>query len=634
MHKNNKNTLVAKTLRQAAFRIALVSISAGAVSYYLNHSSIEEAVRKQLLLSTEQTLQRESLPFREIKDLHRNFLKEFEAVYRDPAQRSLLIADFDRFFYQLEDGSYRQRPGLFEGQPLADHRRFPKTSATYAPDIPPDDDTKARLALTYRLAHHYGSSTEGRLFNFYGMLPEKGFAIHQSVDVAKAYTYTGPEAFHIETYEFFYRSFGSPSHETMYTRMYYDMSNHTWMTTMVTPDIADAAGKHKVVASVDVLLDELMHRTAKPMIQGSYSTLFQKDIDGTLIYHPRHTETIKRTQGMATIRSLKLMNEFPLLEASQNAKPGAVRLIKTENETVALGQIPETPWILTVHYPHSLMRPAIMQNLAVVIALGLLTLLVEIFIIRSILQEQVARPLMRLMQAMRQMGTSGNRPDSSQLPVHSQDEIGEVAREFAVMAKRVHLVQDELERKVAERTAALEEANQTLIRMSSTDDMTGLANRRRLDEVLDQEWKRALREEKPLSLAMIDVDWFKKYNDHYGHLAGDRCLQRIAAILQTPMHRAGDLVARYGGEEFAMVLPNTTLENALHVATLLCRVVEEACIPHAHAPAGRITISIGVASLTPHKDIDLEDLLREADLALYRAKELGRNRIETIRLRT
>lgn len=631
MHHNKNNSLVTRTLRQAILRIALVSLGAGAISYYMNSASIEESVNRQLLLSTGQTLQRESLPFREIKDLQRNFLEDFAGIYAQAEMRNKLSQEFDLIFHRHDDGSYTQRPGLFEGEPLPDGRRFPDMSATYAPDIVPDADVKARFTLSYYLSYKYGSSARGRLFNFYGVLPEKGFPNYQPADVGKAFTYSGPEALRLETYEFYYRGFGSAAHDTIYTRMYFDYSNNAWMTTIATPDVADANGKHKILACVDVLLDELMQRTAKPTIQGSYSTLFQADADGTLIYHPRQLDTIKRTAGAASIRSLRLESEYPLLEASRTAEPGKVKLVEAAGATVALGIIPETPWVLAVHYPHALMRPAIMQNLALVIALGLVTLLVEIFIIRSILQEQVARPLARLVQAMRQMGTTDKRPDNRSLPTGARDEIGELAREFSGMAQRVHDARDELEHKVMERTAALEEANRKLTTMSATDELTGLANRRRFDEAMASEWGRAQRSGMPLALAMIDVDWFKKYNDHYGHQAGDDCLRQVATVLAHHARRAGDLVARYGGEEFAVIMPSTSLEQALEVARDLCRAIADAGIPHSRSPGGAVSISLGVASFVPHKDVQIEDLLREADLALYRAKELGRNRAETIR---
>lgn len=252
------HSLASRTLRLATLRIGLVSIFAGAISYFLNQATIEETVRKQLLLSTEQTIQRESLPFREIRELEQNFLNEFKSLDTDQLTRSKLVKDFDQIFYRHTDGSYTQRPGLFEGNALPDGRRFASMSATYAPDIPPNDDAKARFTLSYILSHKYGSTAKGRLFNFYGVVPEKGFPIYQDADIAKAFTYSGPEALKLDTYEFYARGFGSSKHDTFFTRMYWDYSNNAWMTTVATPDMAGTDGKHRILACVDVLLDELM----------------------------------------------------------------------------------------------------------------------------------------------------------------------------------------------------------------------------------------------------------------------------------------------------------------------------------------------------------------------------------------
>lgn len=625
--RNPGSSLVTRALYLAVLRIGLVALCAGAVSYFVNRSSIENAVRQQLMLSTEQKLQRESLPFKEIKELERNFVAEFDSIYARTDQKQGLVKDFDRFFYRHEDGSYTQRPGLFEGQALADGRQFQDMSATYAPEIVPNDDIKARFALSFLLSYKYGSTNKGRLFNFYGVVPEKGFPIYQSADIAKVFTYSGPDALKLETYEFYYRGFANATRSTLFTRIYFDFSNNAWMTTVATPDKPDASGKHRILACVDVLLDDLMRRTAKPAIQGAYSTIFQTDNDGTLIYDPEHAGEIKRSEGHASIRSLKLARFQPLLDATRDAMPGKVQLVDTGEDIVAVGLIPETPWALAVHYPRALMQPSILQNLAIVIALGLVTLLVEIFIIRSILQNQVAIPLQRLMQAMKRIGGTGGKIDCSDLPMKAQDEIGDVAREFAGMADRVQDARDRLESKVMERTAALEQLNRRLMAISETDELTNVANRRRFDEVLNMEWRRGLRTGKPMALMMIDVDWFKKYNDHYGHQAGDECLKAVAAQLAQHVHRAGDLLARYGGEEFSIVAPATSLDAARLWAEELCADMAVLDIPHIDSPLGKVTISIGVAAIAPSHDRSPEQLLREADRALYRAKEKGRNQV-------
>ncbi|NVZ99190.1 sensor domain-containing diguanylate cyclase [Pseudomonas gingeri] len=622
---SHKRSLTARALHLAVLRIGLVSLSAGTVSYFVNLSSIEGAITEQLLLSTEQTLQLESLPFREIKDLQQNFLNDFKSILARPGIEATLVRDFNQIFYRHEDGSYTQRPMLFEGKPLADGRRFAGMSATYAPDTPPNDDVKTRLTLSYILSHKYGSSTKGRLFNFYGVVPEKGFPIYQESNIAEVFTYSGPDALKLETYEFYERGFGTPGNSTLFTRMYWDYSNNAWMTTIATPDVADTSGKHRILVCVDVLLDELMKRTAKPFVQDAYSVLFTADSEGTLIYHPDFMEQVKSSEGKASIQSLKIVHDYPLLDAIHSLTPGKATVVQTYNDIVAMGIIPGTPWVLAVHYPRAQMTPAILTNLAIVIALGLLTLLVEIFILRSILQKQVAIPLSRLMQATRLVGLSRERLGHDALPTQSTDEIGELARDFANMADRIQGAQEQLELQVQDRTAALEEANRQLKVLSTTDGLTGLANRRHFDEALISEWHRAQRTGTFLSLMLIDVDYFKKYNDHYGHQAGDDCLRSVASVLEAHALRAGDLVARYGGEEFALITTIPHTEKALQHAQALCRALEKLTLPHALSPLGFVTASIGVAVMIPKEDRTPEYLLKQADLALYCAKAQGRN---------
>lgn len=173
----------------------------------------------------------------------------------------------------------------------------------------------------------------------------------------------------------------------------------------------------------------------------------------------------------------------------------------------------------------------------------------------------------------------------------------------------------------------LEAANRELQRLASMDGLTQVANRRWFDEYLDQEWHRMQREHLPLSLILCDVDFFKAYNDTYGHQAGDRCLQQVAHMIQQQVKRSTDLVARYGGEEFAVILPNTPNQGALHIAEALCYEVQAMAIPHAASSiAPCITLSAGAASLTPNLDATTAALLTRADKALYQAKQAGRNR--------
>jgi diguanylate cyclase (GGDEF)-like protein len=168
--------------------------------------------------------------------------------------------------------------------------------------------------------------------------------------------------------------------------------------------------------------------------------------------------------------------------------------------------------------------------------------------------------------------------------------------------------------------------NERLSTMAAVDGLTGIANRRHFDETLEMEWQRAARQRTPLGLLMIDVDYFKRYNDALGHPAGDACLKAIAAATGASMRRAGDLAARYGGEEFVVLLPGADADGGLAVARHLRDRVHALAIPHPNGVADRVTVSIGVASLVPTAAKAPEVLLAAADGALYAAKEGGRDR--------
>jgi diguanylate cyclase (GGDEF)-like protein len=198
--------------------------------------------------------------------------------------------------------------------------------------------------------------------------------------------------------------------------------------------------------------------------------------------------------------------------------------------------------------------------------------------------------------------------------------------------RRLRRQKADLERLVAERTAEVAAANERLARVVREDALTGVASRRRFEEALEEEWRRALRHRMPLTLALVDVDWFEAFNDRLGHPAGDDCLRSVAAAVASVSQRAGDLVARYGGEEFALLLPGIELEGARAVAESVRQRVEHLAIAHPDSKASAVvTVSVGVASCSPGSWPGIAtDLVSEADRALYAAKQAGRNRVEVM----
>jgi two-component system, cell cycle response regulator len=188
------------------------------------------------------------------------------------------------------------------------------------------------------------------------------------------------------------------------------------------------------------------------------------------------------------------------------------------------------------------------------------------------------------------------------------------------------VITDVSERKFAQ--DALEKANQKLERLAMIDGLTQVANRRQFDECLNTEWLRAKRNKNVLSLILCDIDFFKLYNDNYGHQEGDKCLRAVAQAIQSVVKRPADLVARYGGEEFVVALPDTYSEGAVCLAEQIREKVGSLRIPHVRSQAvPYVTLSLGVSSMAPRGEIPPENLIVAADEALYTAKKQGRNRV-------
>ncbi len=163
--------------------------------------------------------------------------------------------------------------------------------------------------------------------------------------------------------------------------------------------------------------------------------------------------------------------------------------------------------------------------------------------------------------------------------------------------------------------------------LSTTDSLTGLANRRHFENCFDSEWRRAIRTQDSIALIMIDIDHFKKYNDRYGHQAGDDCLRQVCDALKDYAQRSGELIGRYGGEEFVVLLPRMTLVRAQVLAESMCRRIADLNIEHGESMDNKVTISIGIAAMVPSMTDEPANLLRIADRCLYRAKADGRNRV-------
>jgi diguanylate cyclase (GGDEF)-like protein len=233
------------------------------------------------------------------------------------------------------------------------------------------------------------------------------------------------------------------------------------------------------------------------------------------------------------------------------------------------------------------------------------------------------RIIMRPMRALVEKAVRFGRGDYSALASRVK-----IPSEFAPLDHAL----DRMAEQLASREEILKEENRQLDLLAQFDGLTGLPNRRSFDAALQAQWNGNEAAGHLVSLLMIDIDHFKRFNDHYGHVEGDACLKTIATCLAQGSLRPGDLVARYGGEEFTAVLPSVSLEQAVAIAERVRQAVFDLNLPHRQAPAGRVTISVGAATVSTHAATS-QKLLEAADAALYTAKRSGRNQVSAITTR-
>lgn len=249
------------------------------------------------------------------------------------------------------------------------------------------------------------------------------------------------------------------------------------------------------------------------------------------------------------------------------------------------------------------------------LAVSFITGLLGAIGVLALFQRQLVRPLLAIGEYLQTVRKSNDYTLS--LDSKLRNELGELSRDIDALVQHVYVQQQQLQAQTREMQA-----------LSFQDGLTGLSNRRRFDQALTDDWARAQRSHTPLALIMLDVDYFKNYNDHYGHQRGDEALKLLASIIRRVVVRQSDIATRYGGEEFAILLPDTSEANASKIAERIQTELASAALPHDYSAVSRIvTLSMGIAAIAPTPAQSSRELVHRADSALYAAKGSGRNRI-------
>jgi diguanylate cyclase (GGDEF)-like protein len=308
-------------------------------------------------------------------------------------------------------------------------------------------------------------------------------------------------------------------------------------------------------------------------------------------------------------------------------------------------QQPGLDWVVVVVVPATDVMAQIYAGTKTTIGLCLLALL-GVIVLNTLISRWLSQPIRGLSQASQKISQGDF---DYQVQTSGIRELSTLAKSFNQMGQEIQQSRQQLEdysrsleQKISDRTQALQlevqqrqaaeqalqVANQELQNLAYLDGLTQIANRRQFDDRLRQEWLRMKREQLPLSLILGDVDYFKQYNDTYGHQVGDECLRHVASAIAAAARRSSDLAARYGGEEFVVLLPNTPLAGARQVATMMQLNIQDLQLPHRNSAVSEyVTVSFGIASIIPGEDNSAEQLLLRVDKALYYAKRAGRDQI-------
>ncbi|MBE9033115.1 diguanylate cyclase [filamentous cyanobacterium LEGE 11480] len=609
------HSLTLKTLINMSLRVALVVIGSAMLSYFYLLGQTEIQVKEQLSKYVTERGKLEAEIFQLAMDRHQ-ILKQ--AILNTTPT----IPNPPLRLHRWRDGTQRNFP---DRQPLEEFDGEHQAAIFWGKQ-PITTARRQQLTRLAQLTTQYGQAWRDRFTNTYIITPDNAAIVYWPEVPGPLIV---PGDFDVHDGVFFYASDQQhdPERKTVWTGVYHDPASPDWIVSVVTP-VDQPNGQHIATIGHDIILTDLMQRTLSDRLNGSYNLIFSAD--GQLIVHPDFGEDIQAKNGELTVQTINQphLNHIYQRVTQSAAQPPALLNNVIENpedhEFLAIAPLVGPNWYFVTVYPKTLLSQAAISAAKFVMLSGLVSLLVEMTLLYRVLHQQVGHPLAELASATQQVASGDfNFTIQNDRP----DEIGELAKSFTHMSKQLQDLFNNLETRIQSRTAELEAANQELEILSTLDGLTQIANRRQFDTYLEQEYQRQRRTQQPLALIMLDVDYFKRYNDHYGHLRGDECLKQVAQVLQQVVKRPTDLVARYGGEEFVIVLPLTDTAGAIVIAETVQQTLAASQYAHqASEISDYLTLSIGIAAVPQIPTEQATDLVATADQCLYQAKQQGRDR--------
>ncbi|WP_339857757.1 diguanylate cyclase [Pseudohongiella acticola] len=569
----------------------------------------------------------DSVIFELARDNLARFSREFIRLYTSDV--TVTEEEFWSYYETDQDNAVRMRREFYDGVYAEDGLYYEGLTSFIGNNQPVDDaDLQRRLVLSTRLLAQLGPAWINRFENVHVTFPENAIALYAPG------TPWGLEAApdlpmnELGVIRSMQQS-ENPGREPGWSGLYYDETAQEWALTYQVP--LDLEGRHLINPSHDVSLTEVMNKLVTDTPDGGYNLIFRSD--GFLVAQPAPPASDRRWVGQMSLETIDdpaVVRIYELIDAATAGSPGTVSLIQNEVDDtwLAVSELAGPDWWFVSVYPGAMIRSSANQAAAAVLSTGTLLLVLLVVIIVFIIRRDAERPLAQLHEAAQRV-SGGDYAAVAEgrvsLPRDLGNEVGLLANTFYDMTVNIRDTQNMLERLVAERTQELEAANSNLRELSLMDGLLGIHNRRAFDRDLERLFAEARSGHGSFFLMLIDVDYFKLFNDSYGHTQGDKVLQQIAQAI-TRSIRNDDRVYRYGGEELAVLFTCTSAEPTRYVAERVMTSVRQLEIEFSRSKHGVVTISAGLAKLHDRHTQPV-DIVREADSLLYESKHKGRNKL-------
>jgi diguanylate cyclase (GGDEF)-like protein len=628
---NYKQSLTMDVMLQMAVRVSIVIIAVSALTYWHIYKTLVSSTIDGLEHYIQERGQRESAIFKLAESNH----EIFRATYLAHWQQDFFYNEpfFWQVFERRPDQTIHLQKKAYDGYFNHSGLISKDVTAYIGANAPIENSAfRKKLLLAYTMVDHFGVAWTRQFANLYVSMPENVNIVYWP-GVRWADNATSKLNVLSEEWVYITTRQNNPERQSVWTGLYYDPTALEWMVSLETP--IDISPTNTLNIGHDILLNALFDRVFNDHLTGTYNFIFRDD--GRLIAHPAKINEMNRTRGMLMISQLKdtqLQHYFQTLQTNIHNKQKDYFIVESDDEFLAVSKINGPGWWFVTVYPKSLLSSPSLNAAKFILIVSLCALVVELIMLYLVMMKKVVKPLETFMDAS--SAIEGQRYEKITgnvlpLPDHLDNEIGKLAKLFKSMSGSLQSFRSDMQRlthsledQVKVRTRELQKAKDKAEKEATIDSLTQIPNRHSFYNRAKALLQQADHAGEPLCFLMLDIDFFKVINDTYGHPQGDQVLVACARTIENTI-REKDLLGRLGGEEFAVVLPNTSLEEARVIAERIrVMIAELSFYTSQRTQSFHTTISIGI-SCAAETIYAYELLYKHADLALYEAKQSGRN---------